>query len=171
MNADGPPALLPGTNPADSTRGFTLVEIILVLALLALVATVTLTGSRAIAQATGEADAESAAISAISAARRAAVTTGQIVTLHAEDKALSWAGGTQDLPPGDTRVLLLPPQRDALMLIGGQASEEPIAQVRFYPDGTCDGFRVEFKRKQSSKIVSIDPWTCATLQSPGDQKP
>jgi len=150
--------------------GFTLVEIMLVLALLALVASVTVTGTRAISEATGEADAESATQTALAGVRRTAVTTGKVATLHAAEDALSWDGGSQSLPPGDTRVLLLPPQRDALTLIGGQVSEEPIAQVRFYPDGTCDAFRVEFKRKAGSKIVSIDPWTSAPLQGNGDQK-
>jgi prepilin-type N-terminal cleavage/methylation domain-containing protein len=150
--------------------GFTLVETILVLALLALIATVTVTSTRIISEATGEADAESAVQTAIAAVRRAAVTSGNIITLHATEDALSWDGGSQNLPPGDTRVLLLPPERDALVLIGGEAAEPPITQVRFYPDGTCDGFRIQFKRKQGSKIVSIDPWTGATLQSPGDPK-
>lgn len=151
--------------------GFTLVEMMLVLALLALIATVTLTGARAISQATGEADAESAVQTAIGSVRRAAVTSDRIITLHAAENALTWEGGEQALPQGDTQVLLLPPLRDAAVLIGGQLTEEPIAQVRFYPDGTCDAFRVQFKRKETSKFVSIDPWTGASLQSPADQKP
>jgi prepilin-type N-terminal cleavage/methylation domain-containing protein len=150
--------------------GFTLVEMILVLALLALIATVTITGASTIAQATGEADAESAVQTAIGAVRRAAVTSGQTLTLHATDSAFTWNGGQQDLPRGDTRVLLLPPVRDAAVLIGGQLSEEPITDVRFFPDGTCDAFRVQFKRKDASKFISIDPWTGATLQASPDQK-
>jgi prepilin-type N-terminal cleavage/methylation domain-containing protein len=146
-------------------RAFTLVEMMLVLALMALVATVTLTGTRALSESSAEGDAESAVQNAISGARRAAVTTGHSVLLRTSDKDLSWDGGSIALPPGDTKVFLLPAQRDALALIGGQAVEEPIKQVTFFPDGTCDAFRVEFKRPQGSKIVAFDPWTGAPLEA------
>jgi type II secretory pathway pseudopilin PulG len=144
---------------------------ILVLALLGLIATVTIVGANTISNATGEADAHSAVQTAIAAARRTAVTTGNVVTLHATDKDWTWNGGAENLPAGDTRVLLLGPQQDALSLIGGEVSEQPITTVRFYPDGTCDSFRVEFKRPHGGEVVSIDPWTGATLQSSGDQTP
>jgi type IV fimbrial biogenesis protein FimT/type IV fimbrial biogenesis protein FimU len=149
-------------------RAFTLVEMMLVLALMALVATVTITGTRALSESSAEGDAESAVQNAISSARRAAVTTGHSVFLKASDKDLSWDGGSVALPPGETKVLLLPAQRDALSLIGGQAIEEPIKQVQFFPDGTCDAFRVEFRRKQGSKIMAFDPWTAAPLEA-GDR--
>ncbi|HVU17472.1 MAG TPA: prepilin-type N-terminal cleavage/methylation domain-containing protein [Candidatus Didemnitutus sp.] len=150
---------------ADSRdgRAFTLVEIMLVLALMALVATVTLTGTRALSDASAEGDAESAVQNAISGARRSAVAAAHPIALKVTDNSLVWEGGSLGLPPGDTKVFFLPAQRDALILVGGEALEDPIKQVMFYPDGTCDAFRVEFKRKQGGKIVAFDPWTAAPL--------
>ena len=49
------------------------------------------------------------------------------------------------------------------MIIGGREVEEPITRVRFYADGTCDPFRLEFVRDQTSRILTIDPWTCTVL--------
>lgn len=131
---------------------------------MALMVTVTLTGARLISDASGEVDAESAVKSAITAARRAAVGTNSVVTLHLKDDTLTWDGGSQALPAGNTHVHFLPPERASLSLVGGQIAEESIPLVRFYPDGTCDAFRVEFKGKEGAKIENIDPWTGAELQ-------
>ena len=143
----------------------------LVLALLLLLTTLVITGDRAIAQATGEGDATAAVQSAIAGARRAAVTTGQAVVLHAAPDAFSWdGGGTQAIPPGDTKVFLLPARTDALSLIGGEAVEKPITDVHFFPDGTCDAFRIEYKRGSATTILEVDPWTSSILRSSDDPK-
>jgi len=35
-------------------------------------------------------------------------------------------------------------------------------RVRFFPDGTCDPFRVRMQEgKEPPRLLSMDPWTCA----------
>jgi hypothetical protein len=43
------------------------------------------------------------------------------------------------------------------------ASEEPLARLRFYPDGTCDRVRLDIRRNEDRRLVPIDPLTCAPL--------
>ena len=49
------------------------------------------------------------------------------------------------------------------ILLGGVASEEALARLRFYPDGTCDRVRLDITRNENRTIVPIDPLTCAPL--------
>ena len=109
-------------------------------------------------------DAESTALSAIAAARNAAVLAGSTLEMRRDDQSrvLDWGAGRTELA-GDEDVRLLPPVRVSAVLIGGRASETPLARVRFYADGTCDPFRLEIVRGDASRIFSIDPWTCAVL--------
>ncbi len=50
-----------------------------------------------------------------------------------------------------------------LYLEGGVASEQALARMRFYPDGTCDRVRLDVTRTDGRKIIPIDPLTCAPL--------
>jgi len=43
------------------------------------------------------------------------------------------------------------------------ASEEALARLRFYPDGTCDRVRLDIRRNEDRRLVPIDPLTCAPL--------
>lgn len=148
---------------------FTLVETLLVLALIGLLATVTVTGLSAFAQAGNESDAETLAHDAVAQSRRAAVTSGREISLRVtEDRTLQWDGGQIVLPGDGARVRLLPAEREAAVLIGGQLSEEPLPAVKFYPDGTCDAFRLELVRGAARKVEAFDRWTCAPLEKSDD---
>ena len=55
------------------------------------------------------------------------------------------------------------------ILVGGMLLEsKPIPFVVFYADGTCRAFRAQFARSGASTILAIDPWTCAPVLAPLD---
>jgi prepilin-type N-terminal cleavage/methylation domain-containing protein len=148
------------------TPGFTLVEILAVLAIMALLSALLLSGGDNLLKAAARDDVENIALSAIANARHSAVLTGRELDLRYIDttRQLDWEEGQATLT-GDDTVRLLPPARTGAVLIGGRLFEEPLARVHFYPDGTCDPFRLEIIRHDSSRILPIDPWTCAVLSS------
>lgn len=150
--------------PGRRAAGFSLVEIIAVLAILGLVSALLLgSGGEYLRHLTRD-DVETVALDAIGNARHSAVMTGQPVELRYDEKnrRLDWQQG-QAAIVGEGEVRLLPPARVSAMLIGGRAVESPLEQVTFYPDGTCQPFRVEIVRGQASEILAIDPWTCSVL--------
>jgi len=110
--------------------------------------------------------------SAVTSARQMALESEAPVTLHFDAKAkqLIWAGAgggsSVDLDVESARFL--PTERGNTKLLGGVLMEtDELTRVQFYPDGTCDAFRVELtatNRKQM--ILTIDPWTCAPILLP-----
>ena len=144
--------------------GFSLLEIVVVLALFGLLSALVIGAGGNFLQASARDDAENTALTAIAAARHQAVLSGQIVELHLDEKtrALDWGTGQAAIAEGQ-ELSLLPAVRTGAMLIGGQLKEEKLARVRFYADGTCDPFRLEITHDRSRRVVAIDPWTCAVL--------
>ena len=152
--------------------GFTLVEILLVLGLMGLLATLS------IAAATGLFGGQAARSTevfwnAIAAARDLAVTTDDSVTLGvAEDKhslVLRTAGRNQafGLPEGVTIQITqvgLPGESNR---VAPQANGGISHEVDFYGDGSCAGFRAQINQaKGAAAILVVDPWTCAELPGP-----
>jgi hypothetical protein len=107
----------------------------------------------------------------VAGARHNAVLGGQQLELRYDEKTrvLSWGAGQTTLM-GEDGIQLLPPVRASTVLVGGKLREAPLALVRFYPDGTCDPFRLEIIRDQVSQYVTIDPWTCTALADPAAEK-
>lgn len=145
--------------------GFTLVEILLVIALFALLSTVLITGVNALFPGDVEEDAETVILAAMQDARREAVLTGRVVTLQIDEKEhhVVWSGGTPVTFPEQEKLRLVQPKLEASVLIGGVLMETPLAEARFFPDGTCDPLRVQLVRGQQTRFIAIDPWTCAPL--------
>jgi type II secretory pathway pseudopilin PulG len=148
----------------QKSSGFTLLEIIVVLALGVLIIGLLLGGSASFLRTMGKDDAENIALNAIAGARHSAVLTGKLLELHYDDQArtFDWGEGTAAFT-GEGNARLLPAVKTSAMLVGGQAVEAPLARVRFYPDGTCDPFRLEIIRDKTSQILVMDPWTCTAL--------
>jgi prepilin-type N-terminal cleavage/methylation domain-containing protein len=71
----------------------------------------------------------------------------------------------------DVTIDLLSGQKGGpTILVGGVAIEtHPLTSVTFYPDGTCTAFRAQFTRLNGSHQLSIDPWTCAPVLTRADQ--
>lgn len=147
--------------------GFTLVEILLVLALLGLLAGLfigaagSLFGGRS-------AHGKDVFLEAVLAARSRAVAMDVPVRLRVAEDGRSLTvestGATQifDLTGGAsvriTQVgLLAEPGRP-----GGSVAEVVPRGIRFFPDGTCDAFQVELRSPSGPPTkLAVDPWTCA----------
>jgi len=156
----------PGRRDGSAAAGFSLLEILLVLMLFGLIGAL-LVGGGSRLQATLDKDTETAALNAIAATRHAAVLAGRTLelTLDGETRRLDWGVAGAELP-GEDEIHLLPPVTTSAVLIGGRRQEAPLARVRFYPDGTCDPFRLEVVpagNRRESRIIVLDPWTCTAL--------
>jgi prepilin-type N-terminal cleavage/methylation domain-containing protein len=150
-------------------RAFTLFEVLLVLALMALLATVLIPGANSMLSAMNDRGGEQQIAETILAARSEALESGRTVDLRfdAEKRQLVWgATGQRSEPlPVGTAIEFLPFESGTSILLGGQLGEsvEPLKRVRFFPDGTCDSFRVRYREPEPAKprLYVIDPWTCA----------
>lgn len=148
----------------QGARGFSVLELVAVLALFGLISALLIGGSGALLRLIAPDDGQHTALTAISGARHSAVLLGRTLELHVDEKtrSIGWGEGHATLE-GDDVVRLLPPVRTGAQLLGGQLVETPLARVRFYADGSCDPFRLETVRRGTSRILAIDPWTCAVL--------
>lgn len=176
--ADGRPPRAPaGPEPVRgryrgaAARAFTLLEILLALALLGLLSAALVTGAVHLVS-TQPQSAEEVFWAATRAARREALTSQQPVTLSFDSKEKQFVLGGRStaafaIPsaPRDLTVDLLAAQSGGgTVLIGGQLVDtETLPSVSFYPDGTCTPFRVQFRTSGPAQIIAIDPWTCAPM--------
>lgn len=151
--------------------GFTLIEILLTLALLALVSSVLISGTSNFLNLRDDRP-DDRFWQAVTATRQAALETEQTVTLtyDQENKNLQWqsAGATQSSHLAVKSFRFLSEDKGNSLLIGGVLTEaNAVTQVRFYPDGTCDAFRVEIVAPDDRReTIRIDPWTCAPVLAP-----
>lgn len=154
---------------AARARGFTLVEVLLVVALIALFAAVFVPGVNSMLDAMNDRGPEQQLSEAILAARAEALETGREVELRfdPEQRQLVWGANAQrsEALPMGSAIDLLPFESGASILLGGQVAEsiEPLKRVRFFRDGTCDSFRLRLRAPSPAqpRLFVIDPWTCA----------
>ena len=160
-------------------RGFTLLETLLVLGLISMLAAVLVGGSAQLLKGTARSDPEDALMALLQTLRRQAVERGQVVELFPAESAdedgpdFTWAfeNAAEDAAPHEEKlpkaegvsVKILAPETTGAILLGGVASEEALARLRFYPDGTCDRVRLDIRRNEDRRLVPIDPLTCAPL--------
>jgi prepilin-type N-terminal cleavage/methylation domain-containing protein len=152
-------------------RGFTLIEIILVLMLIGMITAVLISASTSLFASAKEQDPETAVLTLLQKARAEAVETGQIVEITPlpEDAGFLWGKeGIENLPKREGyKVRLLQPEMTSAFLIAGQLEEKAVGRVRFYPDGSCDPIRVQVQRGEARRVYAIDPWTAAPLPEGG----
>ncbi len=168
------------TSETGERRGFTLIEILLVLALIGLVSSIFIGGSAALLD-DKTASPEQQFWKACAEARREALMDQRsvLLTYDPKQRALLVADGGRVTPfpvkgPDDLMIDFHPPasESSSSILIGGTLVEtQPLATVVFYDDGTCTPFRVQLRAKGSAHLLSIDPWTCAPVLAASDAAP
>jgi len=156
------------------SRGFTLIEIILALALVGLLAWIFIGASAALLNDQGTSPDEQF-WKACGAARKEALDEQRTVLLSFDPKTrafvLNDGGSKKILPftaPLDTVIDFHPlaTQGTSSVLIGGTLVETtPLTNASFYSDGTCTAFRAQVRNKGGAHLLAVDPWTCAPMIS------
>ena len=173
-NAD-PPAVSKG--PAFRTspvQAFTILELLLALGVIGLIATLLIGGSaRVLAE--KPASVDDVFWNATREARKIALETGREVHLaYADDREYGKHFVVDDgvapqrfpiVAAVDLSVTLLPPPKTGIagIQVGLFAETQTLPFAKFYADGTCTAFRVQVRAGRNTRILDIDPWTCAPV--------
>ena len=173
MKHDGPST----AGRAGRMGGFTLLEILLAIAVIGLIAT-TVIGVSAHLLTAKPSTPDDVFWQACQAARKAALETGHEETLSFDPKTKSFSVSDGTASKGfaiaaasdDLAVDFLTTQSgSSAMLLGGTLVQtQTIPSVAFYGDGTCVPFQVQFRSKGGAHVQSIDPWTCSPILTPPD---
>jgi len=168
------------TSATGERGGFTLLEILLALALIALLGTIFVGGSSALL-ADKVSTPDEQFWRACAAARREALENQRSVFMSFDARSggfvLSDGADRQVIPvtgPDDLVIDFHPSQADSnsMVLVGGVLVEtQPLASVTFYDDGTCTPFRAQVRTNAGAHMLAVDPWTCAALLSKADATP
>ncbi len=175
-------------------RGFTLLEILLSIAIIALLGGVLIGGSARLLN-EQPVTPDELFWTAVREARKAALKSEHDIRLKFDKEkkqfllidgiappVLAADGITKEEAP--LKVFAVPPAAAGdltieflgasakggnAILVGGVLLEATtIPFVTFYSDGTCQPFRVQVARGGSAHTLSIDPWTCAPVLAPPD---
>ena len=160
-------------------RGFTLLEVLLVLALIGLLATVLITGGAQLLNREPQSPDEVFWAAVQEARKMALKSETDAVMKYVDDPEKGAAfvvqcGATTkqfSIPkPGDLHVSFLSQQKggQVIMVAGTVLETTKIETVTFYGDGTCQPFKIQFYHNGAAHIASIDPWTCAPVLTPTD---
>ena len=163
-------------SPRRSASAFTILEIVLALAVIALFGTILIGASARLLKSRATTPDE-VFWKACQAARKGALTSNGDVRLGYDDKAKAFIVGngivTQTFPvPGADRELeisfLAAQSGGSAILLGGTLVETTTHPfVTFYADGTCTPFRLQVHLSGGVHVLAIDPWTCApVLETP-----
>lgn len=161
-------------SPTGDEGGFTLLEILLALAVIGLIATVLIGGSARLLE-TKPLSPDQVFWSAVLEARKEALKGNTTVRLSFDDKAKAFLvdnGGAapKSIPlaasPLDVQMIFLAGEATATNLMPGTEVSNPLAAVEFYGDGTCTPFRMQIKTPVGTRMIGIDPWTCAAMLAP-----
>lgn len=139
-----------------------------------MLAAVLIGGSASLLKGTAREDPEDALVALLQTIRREAVAQSTIIILKPvpseqdpENSDYAWGADKVEKMPVMTgvRARIIGAEINAAILLGGQMEEKPLAQIKFYPDGTCDRIRLEIVRNEARRVLPIDHLTCAPLPS------
>jgi prepilin-type N-terminal cleavage/methylation domain-containing protein len=159
---------------SGARAGFTLLEVLVVIALIGLLTGVLVVGSSRLLGDRPKSPAE-LFWSAVSQARKTALQQNRSVRLSLDSAtqeflAVMDGAASVRLPfvPKETAELdFLPPKSpsgaSSILIAGDLVETQTLAAVTFYGDGTCAPFRAQLKTRNQVHILEIDPWTCAPL--------
>ncbi len=156
-------------NSARSGPGFTLVEVMLAIALMVLAAAVLLPAAGAFFRQAAPASIDDTVAEILQEVRRESVLSGREVTLRFEAGAQRFTWEREDvarhqvLPGPRVTVEFLRAHGAGAVLLGGQLVQlGTVPAVTFFPDGTCQPVRVQLRQAGgAARVLVIDPWTCA----------
>jgi general secretion pathway protein H len=152
--------------------GFTLLEILLVLALIGLIGALLAVGVTRVFSNDHPAPEDVFWQACRSAQKLASLSEHEVsLGFDAKEKKLVWGNGQEtaaaafDAAGGEVGVQFLQALKGgSLILVAGQVVEtQEVPRVMFYPDGTCTAFRVQFRVGVNAWQLAIDPWTCAPV--------
>jgi prepilin-type N-terminal cleavage/methylation domain-containing protein len=161
---------------------FTLLEVLLTMAIIGLLAAVLIGGSAQLLS-NKPITVREVFWQAVQEARKCALRHEREVYLKYVDdrekgKAFNVIDGPETkafpLPPtaitNDLMVDLLANQSGGhLQIFAGVVSEaSSVKYVTFYPDGTCQSFRLQVMRSGAVSTYGVDQWTCAPILPPTD---
>ena len=161
--------------------GFTMMELLLAIGLIALFATLLIGGSTHLLN-DQPASADEVFWKAVAASRKNALESGKETRLsfaddrdHGRRFIVTDGTFTKEFPvvtAADLHVNLLsaqPKAGSAIVMAGEVVDLESLPFVTFYGDGTCSPFRVQVRVGVDSHTLAIDPWTCAPVLVPPDR--
>ena len=177
------------------TRGFTLLEVLVSIAIVALVSTVLIRGTVRLLNEQPLTPHE-VFWKAVQEARKAALKAEHDIRLKfdkdrkqfvlidgmasstlaadgftREEKTLKQFPISARVSDGLSVDFLPPPSKGggSAILVGGvMIDSQAIPHVTFFSDGTCTPLRAQFLRGTGTSTLSIDPWTCAPVLPPND---
>lgn len=179
--------VLPNAGTSDNLaprarRGFTMLEILVALAIIGLLASVLISGSAALLRDKPIA-VRDVFWQAVQEARKTALEGDREVRLRFfEDrergKGFEIIDGqapktfplTAEIATNDLKIDFLTTQKggNVILVAGVLIETQTVPYVTFFPDGTCTAFRVQIVRSGGTEQLAIDPWTCAEVLTPQD---
>ena len=163
---------MPKSGRRSGGAGFTLIEIIVVIALMGALATVLAVGASSLL-ADRKDTPEDMFWYAVNEARKFALEYEVDLTLSCDNEEQVFVAATDlgtrevPLPSGEPFSLefLGLTKGEQTILIGGRLTEvNLLTAVKFFRDGTCSPFRARLEEEgKEPLILEIDPWTCAPI--------
>ena len=159
--------------PRAKPGGFTLLEIVLALAVMALMATAII-GASAHLLSSRAVSPDDVFWQAVAASRKLALLSGADTRLGFDDKAKAFtlsngaasktfAVHTTDNDQLSINLLSTQGGSSAMLIAGTMIETSTMPFATFYPDGTCIPFRVQIRQRDAVHSLAIDPWTCSRV--------
>ncbi|MBK1878056.1 prepilin-type N-terminal cleavage/methylation domain-containing protein [Pelagicoccus mobilis] len=170
-------------NSKRGAEGFTLIEVLLAVALVAMLGSVLVMNINSLLR-DGELETlEREYWRAVESARSGAVFNQQVHFLEWDGKEQRFlvrsAGETEAFEVdtssmGDVEIEVffeeVAPENSYVLIAGELVAKREIATVGFYPDGTCSPYTVSMKIAGFETNFQMDPWTGVQLVDPNEDE-